>query len=492
MTNRARFKILWIVTGLTILAIAYLVSFNYYHALEISQRNVLERLKAITTTASLQVDGSVHQEVVRYWTKENDSIENSHQYRLLKEQLVGIHRISELEAPLYTIFYDSSSKQLAYGITSSSVNFFRERMVHYPEVLLGKFEGGGVLHSYPTENGEVLSAFAPIKNTKGETVALLVADQSCSVFTTEAHRELTRQSIIAVATVLPLVLLLFFYTRRFLREQKEYERSLQKQQTAIVNQSRIIKQQNNTLLKKNKEIESINETLDKLVKERTQSLLKTTEELQTYLYRSSHDMRGPVSSILGLVRLMAMENKVEPYAKMIHDSAVLLSARIQSLSDVYEISTRKINLAESSLCELLEDVRLELHAKGLNNYLLCQETQSCEPLKLDKDLAKILLKETVLNSVYHNRLENNPTHVWVKTQNNSGVLNIEVIDNGIGMDENALSHAFQMFFRGHEKSQGIGLGLFKVKLIVEKLKGKLELISNPYAGTSVRISLPYS
>ena len=492
MTNRSRFKILWIVMGLTILAIAYLISFNYYNALEISQRNVLERLRAITTTASLQIDGSAHQQVVQHWTNEKDTIENFYPYQLLKEQLIRIHRVSELDAPLYTIFYDSTSKQLEYGITSSSVNFFRQRMVHYPEVLLGKFEVGGVLHSYPTENGEVLSAFAPIKNTKGETVGLLVADQSCSVFTSEAHRELTRQSIIAVTTVLPLVLLLFFYTRRFLREQKEYERSLQKQQTAIVNQSRIIKQQNNKLLKKNKEIASINETLDKLVKERTQSLLKTTEELQTYLYRSSHDMRGPVSSILGLVRLMAMESKVEPYARMIQDSAVLLSARIQSLSDVYEIGTRKVNLNEWSLCELLEDVRFELHAKGLNNYLLCQETESCEPLKLDKDLAKMLLKETVLNSVYHNRLENNPTHVWVKTHNNSGMLNIEVVDNGIGMDKNTLNHAFQMFFRGHEKSQGIGLGLFKVKLIVEKLKGKLELISNPDGGASVRISLPYS
>jgi signal transduction histidine kinase len=491
MSNRSRFNILWIITGLTISVIAYLISFNYYHALELSQRSVLERLKAITLTASLQINGNIHQQLVKKWIKEVDSIEKSYEYQLLHQQLAEIHRASELEAPLYTIFYDSASERLEYGITSSSLNQFRQRIVYYPEVLLGKFELGGVLHSYPTEIGEVLSAFAPIKNEKSETVALLVADQSCSAFTTDAHTELTRQSVLAVATVLPFVLLLFFFTRKFLREQKKYEQNLQKHQTAIINQSKIIKQQNSNLLKKNLEIQSTNSSLDKLVKERTQSLLKTTDDLQTYLYRSSHDMRGPVSSILGLVRLMNIENKVEPFANLIHESAVLLTARIQSLSEVYEISNGKVNSVDWSLCELLEDVRNDLQAKGLNNYLLCQETDTCEHLKIDKDLAKILFKETISNSVYHNRLENSRTHIWVKTQKENGMLAIEIIDNGIGMEENVKTHAFQMFYRGHEKSQGIGLGLFKVKMIVEKLKGKLDIDSVKNFGTSIRVSLPY-
>lgn len=492
MSNRSRFRILWVITGLTVLMIAYLISFNYYHSLELSQQNVLARLKAITLTASSQISGNLHERLVQKIRNETDSVEKFDEYKELHFQLAEIHRISELGAPLYTIFYDSISAQLEYGVTSTTRSYFRQRMVYYPEVLMGKFEAGGVLHSYPTETGEVLSAFAPIKNGKGETVALLVADQSCSVFTSEAHEELTRQSIIATATVLPFLLLLFFYTRNFLKVQKEYERNLQKQQSAIVNQSRIIKQQNTRLQKKNLEIETINGSLDRLVKERTQSLLKATDELQTYLYRSSHDMRGPVSSILGLARLMSMESKVEPYAGMVQESATMLSARIQSLAEVYEISTSKVHSNEWSLCELMEDVRIDLHAKGLHNYLLCQETESCEQLRIDKELTKIILKETVLNSAYHNRFEKNATHIWVKTQSKDGILNLEVSDNGIGMDENVLNHAFQMFYRGHEKSQGIGLGLFKVKMIVEKLKGNLDLISNADGGTSIRISLPYT
>lgn len=71
-------------------------------------------------------------------------------------------------------------------------------------------------------------------------------------------------------------------------------------------------------------------------------------------------------------------------------------------------------------------------------------------------------------------------------------ISIEISDNGIGMDEAIKANAFQMFFRGHEKSQGIGLGLFKVKMIVEKLKGKLDLISDEGTGTTVKMIIPFS
>lgn len=69
-----------------------------------------------------------------------------------------------------------------------------------------------------------------------------------------------------------------------------------------------------------------------------------------------------------------MENRVEPYAKLIQDSAITLLARIQSLREVYEISVSRLQSGEWSLNEVLGEVNAELDTKALSNYFLCMDT----------------------------------------------------------------------------------------------------------------------
>ncbi|HNC32048.1 MAG TPA: ATP-binding protein, partial [Cyclobacteriaceae bacterium] len=67
---------------------------------------------------------------------------------------------------------------------------------------------------------------------------------------------------------------------------------------------------------------------------------------------------------------------------------------------------------------------------------------------------------------------------------------ISVRDNGIGMPPHVLSRIYDMFYRGHEKSRGAGLGLYIVKEIVTKLKGSIMVTSQEQEGTTVTVTLP--
>jgi signal transduction histidine kinase len=62
-------------------------------------------------------------------------------------------------------------------------------------------------------------------------------------------------------------------------------------------------------------------------------------------------------------------------------------------------------------------------------------------------------------------------------------------DNGIGMRESLLPYIFNMFYRGTEKSEGAGLGLYIVKEAVEKLEGKIHVESREGVGSVFTITL---
>lgn len=69
-------------------------------------------------------------------------------------------------------------------------------------------------------------------------------------------------------------------------------------------------------------------------------------------------------------------------------------------------------------------------------------------------------------------------------------IEITFSDNGIGIDSLYINKIFDMFYRSNEKSTGAGLGLFVVKEIVDKLKGRINVYSAPDMGSTFKILLP--
>jgi signal transduction histidine kinase len=90
---------------------------------------------------------------------------------------------------------------------------------------------------------------------------------------------------------------------------------------------------------------------------------------------------------------------------------------------------------------------------------------------------------SALKSADHARVE-------VTARRDNGSLNLTIYDNGVGIDESIRPHLFNMFFTGHEKSKGNGLGLYMVSKCVSVLFGTITLESEPNRYTKFSISLP--
>jgi signal transduction histidine kinase len=109
----------------------------------------------------------------------------------------------------------------------------------------------------------------------------------------------------------------------------------------------------------------------------------------------------------------------------------------------------------------------------------------------DRARLHTLLRNLIGNAVkYRKKTKDAASFVEFRVSKMNGQIIIEVEDNGEGVAEKNKDKIFDMFFRASNTSTGTGLGLYICKQIVDKLNGKLELITSEETGSLFRVTLP--
>jgi signal transduction histidine kinase len=224
-------------------------------------------------------------------------------------------------------------------------------------------------------------------------------------------------------------------------------------------------------------------------------LKKSNTELDKFVYSVSHDLRAPLSSILGLVEFSETETTdpavLEDYGS-IKKSVKKLDDFIQdilnySLNSRLEVRQEKINFTEV-LNDVTNNLKFMSHAKG--NVDIMINIQDGEDIYTDKSRLSIILNNLVSNAIrYHNPRADTP-FVKISVTPGQKQVKITVSDNGIGIDRKYHERIFDMFYRVSKKSVGSGLGLYIVRETVERLNGSFELESEPGKGTTFNIVIP--
>ncbi|MDF9798389.1 signal transduction histidine kinase/ligand-binding sensor domain-containing protein [Catalinimonas alkaloidigena] len=276
---------------------------------------------------------------------------------------------------------------------------------------------------------------------------------------------------------------------------KQANNDLYDKNLLIQSQKKEIQVQAEELAESNEEVRSINQKLEERVEIRTADLRKSNLELDNFVYRVSHDIRAPLSSILGLVELIEDEKdekQLKEYLKMTSKSIHKLDSFVKDILDYSRNTRLQIEREHVNFPELIKDVKEELqymeNSKRLQineKYLLKGEHYS------DNRRLQIIFRNLLSNAIkYLNvwALENYLNINIEVTEENRA--NIILEDNGIGIDKDALSRVFEMFYRGSNLSKGSGIGLYIVKETVDKLGGTIELQSKLGEGTKTIISLP--
>jgi signal transduction histidine kinase len=230
------------------------------------------------------------------------------------------------------------------------------------------------------------------------------------------------------------------------------------------------------------------------ISEKNVQLAKTNEELDRFVYSASHDMRAPLSSLLGLISLSERTtdtNELKMYLELMKGRIHTMDGFIREITDYSRNSRTGLVLEDVQLSELIQATICNLSYIDINKKVRITVDPSCNRyIHSDVTRIKIILNNLLSNAYrYHNYNQENPV-IQFTTSEREGFIYITVRDNGWGISEEHQNKIFDMFYRASEISEGSGLGLYIVKETVEKLGGTITVKSSQGVGSSFTFSIP--
>jgi signal transduction histidine kinase len=222
-------------------------------------------------------------------------------------------------------------------------------------------------------------------------------------------------------------------------------------------------------------------------------LATTNEGLDKFVYSASHDLRSPISSLIGLVELLRGEQNPtqrEQYLQLMKQNLVKQDEFLRGLIDFTRNKRTTVRAREIDLIELIDDI-VEQHsfidyATGID---IRKEIKS-KRLKADEFRLKIILNNLVSNAIkYSDHTKKNRT-VTIRTSQENGSILLQVEDNGIGIKKEDHGKIFEMFYAGGTNNKSSGLGLFITHETVQMLNGRITVDSRPGQGSTFTVTLP--
>ena len=268
---------------------------------------------------------------------------------------------------------------------------------------------------------------------------------------------------------------------------------LQESQVKLQEAYMVISSQNEMLSSKNVELQRHLEEQNAILESNNVELHKRLDELQQYSYTISHNLRGPIATLLGLSELFNRESATPENLELINHiqtSTQALDEVIRDLTQVLKMQKKGMDKEQVDLPHLLDNALVSLEdAKAACN----------SNVELDLEVHNIWAVKSYLHSILYNLLSNAfkycqpdiESKVWVRTRQLPHEILIEVEDNGIGIDLSKHGDSlFKMYRRFSSSRKGRGLGLYLAKMQTESMGGRIIAESTPHVGTTFKIYLP--
>lgn len=220
----------------------------------------------------------------------------------------------------------------------------------------------------------------------------------------------------------------------------------------------------------------------------------THKELNTFIYKAAHDLRGPLCSIMGLANVAELEGEKENLSQYVHkisESTHKLDTILISLINVMSIKDSKPILKEIKFETLLNKILTRLtYTEGFNEVAFNHTIETKRSFFSDEFILNTILYNIIENAIIYRNTNDRRAFVNVTITNLDGSTLLQIQDNGIGMESEVQEQIFDMYFRGNIYSTGPGLGLYIVKNGVKKLGGTIAVKSEPGKGSLFTINLP--
>lgn len=230
------------------------------------------------------------------------------------------------------------------------------------------------------------------------------------------------------------------------------------------------------------------------IAQQNKELRKLNQELDNLIYSSSHDLRSPLSSALGLLSLIRLEGRQEQkdqYLDLMEKSLRRLDSFTKDILDLYQNARTKPVEEPVEIQRIVEQVLDESRfMENAANIQTVIEIDQPGQFWSESRRLKIIFSNLISNAIrYHNSMQQDP---WIKI---SGVVYeqcaiLQIADNGQGIEREHIDKIFQMFYRANSVKKGSGLGLYLVSETIEKLKGSISVCSTYGEGTTFTLTIP--
>jgi ligand-binding sensor domain-containing protein/signal transduction histidine kinase len=268
-----------------------------------------------------------------------------------------------------------------------------------------------------------------------------------------------------------------------IQSQKE---SIEEKNVALEQQYHQIEAARSEIKEKNQKLEEYNLQLEQKVKERTNQLrhafnhlAETNKELDQFIYRSAHDLKGPLATIRGLCYLGSLETtdpKVIGLLKKMENTTGELTSKLSRLMKIHEFNSMELVPTNIDYEELLKEIVAEVKSSiVVTDVQIKMDINRDGNYKSDKRLTKTLLRNIIENSIKYKDPNKSLHYVNIQVQSQSNSTKISIRDNGIGIPQDQADQIFDLFVTATEGSKSFGIGLYESKLIARRLNGNIKL-----------------
>jgi PAS domain S-box-containing protein len=325
----------------------------------------------------------------------------------------------------------------------------------------------------------------------------------------EATRQILEEIGSRSAFILPLTIqnktigvfrLSFTQYREFGPEERDFALALAGQAAQALERARLYA-----------ELEERAAELEVRVYERTRQLERANRYKTDFLSQMSHELRTPLNSIIGFTAIIRrglagpLTPEQQKQLDMVQGSAQQLLALISGLLDLSRIEAGRVSVEYSRfglndlIRQAVESMRPLAEGKSLELRLALDERLAelqirSDALKLKQILLNLLSNAVKYTDAGHIVLRAEPINGLPQNVGELFTVRICVEDSGIGIAAHRLPQLFEAFGQleeaGNRRSGGSGLGLALTQRLVELLKGRVEVKSQPEQGTTFIIYLP--